>query len=111
MRCLNGVSKAGIAKDRPKLQTDIDAANFILRISPETNGSLAYRAWSFVKDQSGVDCSFLSEDHKGDKYTFDDLTRAPRLTFTAPDWSGIINGKEPYSAFVQNVVTDFRGER
>lgn len=103
LRCLNGVVESGIAKDRPKLQTDIDAANFILRISPETNGSLAYRSWSFVKDQCGVDCSFLSEDHKGDKYTFEDLTRQPRLTFTAPDWSGIINGKEPYSAFVQNV--------
>lgn len=103
LKCLNGVVESGVAKDRPKLQTDIDAANFILRISPETNGSLAYRSWSFVKDQSGVDCSFLSEDHKGDKYTFDDLTRQPRLTFTAPDWSGIINGKEPYSAFAQNI--------
>ena len=60
----------GVAKGRPKMETDINAANFILRVSPETNGALSFRSWSFVKDQCGVDASFLSEGHIADKITF-----------------------------------------
>ncbi|MFR1669038.1 MAG: hypothetical protein ACLSVS_00325, partial [Parasutterella excrementihominis] len=52
---LNGTVQEGVAKGRPKMETDINAANFILRVSPETNGALSFRSWSFVKDQCGVD--------------------------------------------------------
>ena len=61
------------------METDINAANFILRVSPETNGALSFRSWSFVKDQCGVDASFLSEGHIADKITFDDLAHLPAI--------------------------------
>ncbi len=102
LRQINGTVQEGVAKGRPKMETDINAANFIMRVSPETNGALSYRSWSFVKDQCGVDCSFLSKEHIGDKITFDDLAHRPAKTFTAPDWSGIENSEIPYVAFWQN---------
>lgn len=69
------------------METDINAANFILRVSPETNGALSFRSWSFVKDQCGVDASFLSEGHIADKITFDDLAHRrlrPSVLLTGP---------------------------
>ena len=99
---LNGTVQEGVAKGRPKMETDINAANFILRVSPETNGALSFRSWSFVKDQCGVDASFLSEGHIADKITFDDLAHRPAKTFSAPDWSGTENDEIPYVAFWQN---------
>ena len=50
---LNGTVQEGVAKGRPKMETDINAANFILRVSPETNGALSYRSWDFFKEQIG----------------------------------------------------------
>lgn len=100
---INGTVQAGIAKGRPKMQTDVDAANFILRLSPETNGSLSFRSWDFVEEQCGVPCRFLSDGHKADKMTFDDLANRPQRTFTAPDWSGTLDESTPYVAFWQNV--------
>lgn len=84
------------------METDINAANFILRVSPETNGALSYRSWDFVKEQCGVDARFLSEGHIADKITFDDLAHRPAKTFSAPDWSGTENDEIPYVAFWQN---------
>lgn len=41
---LNGTMKEGVAQGRPKMDSDIAAANMIMRVSPETNGSLAYNS-------------------------------------------------------------------
>ncbi len=100
---MNGLVSEGVGKGRPSMDTAVDWANFIMRVSPETNGSLAYRSWDFVKQQTGVDGSYLSVDHQGDKLTFDDLQIRPQKTFTAPDWSGTENDEFPYVAFWQNV--------
>ena len=100
---LNGTMKEGVAQGRPKMDSDIAAANMIMRVSPETNGSLAYNSWDFVEKQSGVPCKQLSEEHRGDKLTFFDLQIQSRKTFTAPDWSGTENDEIPYIAFWQNI--------
>ncbi len=103
LKQLNGTVTEGVAKGRPKMLTDINAANFIMRVSPETNGALSYRSWTFVENQCGVKCRWMSEGHIEDKITFDDLAHRPVKTFTAPDWSGTITPETPYVAFWQNV--------
>lgn len=70
---LNGTVKEGVAEGRPRMDSDIAAANMIMRVSPETNGTLAYNSWDFVEQQSGVPCKQLSLEHRGDKLTFFDL--------------------------------------
>ncbi len=46
---LNGVNEAG----RPRIDTDIDAAEVILSLAPETNGEVAVKAWAALEKQTG----------------------------------------------------------
>ena len=103
LKGLNGTVSQGIAKGSSRLSTDVEVINFILRISPETNGSLAYRSWNSLEEKTGVCCKeILSKNHIGDRITFEDLKSQPRKTFTAPDWSGTENEEFPYVAYIQN---------
>ena len=50
LKRLNGVvTDEGPTKGLPKIETDIDAAEVILTLAPETNGEVAVKAWAVAR--------------------------------------------------------------
>ncbi len=88
---------------RPSLKEDVDAANVLLHLAPETNGELAYRAYQYMEGRTGLPLKDLAEPYRGIKYSFKDLLAQPRRVLNSPCWSGIVDEKRPYSAFTYNV--------
>jgi nitrate reductase alpha subunit len=97
------VSDPGAAQGRPRLATDIHAAEMILALSPETHGAVAVRSWDSFKQLSGKDGSHLSAPRAGERIRFADLQVQPRKVITGADWSGIESESEPYAAFWTNL--------
>jgi len=87
----------------PSLEDAVDAANVILRLAPETNGEVAYRAFKAEEEKVGLPLADLAEPYRGVRFSFEDLTKQPRRTLTTPCWTGITNGGRPYSAFCLNI--------
>ncbi len=100
---LNRTVAHGPAKGRPRLDTDIDAAETILMISPETNGEVAVRAWETLSKSTGRVHRHLAEDREGEKIRFRDLQAQPRTTITSPTWSGRESDTISYNACYANV--------
>ena len=40
------VLEDGVSKGRPRIDSDIDAAEMIMMLAPETNGHVAVKAWA-----------------------------------------------------------------
>ncbi|MEG2153832.1 MAG: nitrate reductase subunit alpha [Burkholderiaceae bacterium] len=100
----NGVvTEAGVSHGLPRISTDIDAANMILALSPETHGAVSVRSWETFQQLSGKDGSYLSRPRSGERIRFTDLEAQPRKVMTGADWSGIESEAEPYAAFWTNV--------
>src|SRR5262249_34885956 len=47
------VQSEGVAKGLPRIETDIDAAEVILMLAPETNGAVAVKAWEALSKITG----------------------------------------------------------
>jgi nitrate reductase alpha subunit len=88
---------------RPSLRSDMDAANAVLALAPETNGELAHRAYEFMEGRTGLRLTDLSAPFRGVRRTYADLVSQPRRVINSPIWSGIVNDKRPYSPFTYNV--------
>ncbi len=85
------------------VEEDVDAANIILHLAPETNGEVAYRAFRAEEEKVGLPLTDLAEKYRGVRYTFDDLVRQPRRLLTSPCWFGITNEGRAYGQFCINV--------
>ena len=58
---LNGaLTDDGVAKGMPKIDTDIDAAEVILMLAPETNGEVAVKAWEALSKITGREHAHLA---------------------------------------------------
>ena len=104
LRKLNKV-KGGdsVAKDQPRLDTAIDAAEMILTLAPETNGEVAVKAWDALSKTTGRDHSHLSHPNEHTKIRFRDIQAQPRKILTSPIWSGIESDEVCYNAGYTNV--------
>jgi len=101
---LNGrVLKDGVAKDCPKIETDIDACETILMLAPETNGEVAVKAWHALEKQTGREHAHLAEPKEDEKIRFRDVVAQPRKIITSPTWSGIESEHVSYNAGYTNV--------
>lgn len=100
---LGTVSAPGISQGMPRLRSNYQAAETILRLAPETNGSVAVKSWTGVEKKSGLSLKHLSRPREGEKIHFHDLAAQPRKVITSPIWSGIESEKRRYSAFVVNI--------
>lgn len=87
----------------PSVSDALDAANLLLRLAPETNGELAYRAFQDEEARVGLPLADLAEGNRGIKYTFKDITAQPRRTLISPMWTGMVNDGRPYAAYCINV--------
>jgi nitrate reductase alpha subunit len=88
---------------RPSLEQAEQAANAILRLAPETNGEIAYRAYQFIEKKTGRPVSSLAEGDRHVRRTFQDLQSQPRRLLNSPIWSGLVTDGRAYSAFTYNV--------
>jgi len=92
-----------LSEDIPRLNTAIDAAEFILALAPETNGHVAYKAWSSLEKYTGMSHVHLVEDRAADKIRFRDIQAQPRKIISSPTWSGIESETVTYNSGYTNV--------
>ena len=99
---LNGVVADGPAAGRPKLDTDIRAAEAILLFSGTTNGRLATTGFHTLEQRTGQEMAHLAAEHEGKQIRFADTQAAPVPVITSPEWSGSEAGGRRYTAFTLN---------
>jgi nitrate reductase alpha subunit len=101
---LNGaVTDDGPTQGLPKIDTDIDAAEVILMLAPETNGHVAVKAWEALGRITGVDHRHLALHREDEKIRFRDIQAQPRKIISSPTWSGLESEKVSYNAGYTNV--------
>lgn len=101
---LNGiVQEEGVSKGFPKITSDIDAAEVILSLAPETNGHVAVKAWEALSKITGRDHTHLALPREEDKIRFRDIQAQPRKIITSPTWSGIESEHVSYTSGYTNV--------
>jgi nitrate reductase / nitrite oxidoreductase, alpha subunit len=101
---LNGVvAEPGVAQGLPRIETDIDAAETILMLAPETNGEVAVKAWAALGQATGREHTHLARTREDEKLRFRDLQAQPRKIISSPTWSGIESEHVTYNAGYTNV--------
>ncbi len=104
LKDLNGaVSDDGPTKGMAKIETDIDAAEVILMLAPETNGHVAVKAWEALSKITGKEHAHLALHKEDEKIRFRDIQAQPRKIISSPTWSGLESEKVSYNAGYTNV--------
>ncbi|WEX08578.1 nitrate reductase subunit alpha [Chelativorans sp. AA-79] len=104
LKALNGVVlEEGPAKGFAKIESDIDAAEVILMLAPETNGEVAVRSWKALSERTGRDHAHLALPKEDEKIRFRDLVAQPRKIISSPIWSGLESEHVCYNAGYTNV--------
>ncbi len=104
LSALNGKHSGTAAnKDRPKLETAIDAAEAIMSLAPETNGEVAVKAWEALGKITGREHAHLARHKQDEKIRFRDIQAQPRKIISSPTWSGIESEQVCYNAGWTNV--------
>lgn len=97
------VTEEGISYGRPRIDSDIDAAETILTLAPETNGEVSVKAWDALSAFTGRDHSHLARPREHEKIRYRDLQAQPRKIISSPTWSGLESDHVSYSAGYTNV--------
>ncbi|HET7806619.1 MAG TPA: nitrate reductase subunit alpha [Pseudolabrys sp.] len=97
------VDDGGPTQGRPRIDSDIDAAETILYLAPETNGEVAVKAWQSLGKVTGRDHTHLAETREDEKIRFRDIQAQPRKIISSPTWSGIESEHVSYTAGYTNV--------
>jgi nitrate reductase alpha subunit len=104
LRALNyPVTDDGATRGRPRIESDIDAAEVILYLAPETNGEVAVKAWRALEAVTGREHRHLAETREDEKIRFRDVQAQPRKIISSPIWSGIESEHVSYTAGYTNV--------
>jgi nitrate reductase alpha subunit len=97
------VVEDGVTKGLPRIESDIDAAEVILTLAPETNGDVAVKAWQALSKITGRDHAHLALAREDDRIRFRDLQAQPRKIISSPTWSGLESENVSYTAGYTNV--------
>jgi nitrate reductase alpha subunit len=104
LKALNGVVlEEGAAKGLAKIESDIDAAEVILMLAPETNGEVAVRSWEALSKRTGREHAHLAMPKEDEKIRFRDVVAQPRKIISSPIWSGLESEHVCYNAGYTNV--------
>jgi nitrate reductase alpha subunit len=104
LKQLNGtVTDEGATKGLAAIDTDIDAAEVILSLAPETNGEVAVKAWESLGKATGREHAHLAVHKEDEKIRFRDVVAQPRKIISSPIWSGLESEKVCYNAGYTNV--------
>ena len=97
------VTEEGQTQGMPRIDSDIDAAETILFLAPETNGDVAVKAWDELSKQTGRAHRHLAEAREDDRIRYRDIQAQPRKVITSPTWSGIDSDEVNYTSSYTNV--------
>jgi nitrate reductase / nitrite oxidoreductase, alpha subunit len=97
------VDDGGPTDGRPRIESDIDAAEVILYLAPETNGEVAVKAWQALEKITGREHTHLAKMREDEKIRFRDIQAQPRKIISSPTWSGIESEHVSYTAGYTNV--------
>jgi nitrate reductase alpha subunit len=97
------VDDGGPTAGRPRIETDIDAAEVILYLAPETNGEVAVKAWEALGKVTGRDHRHLALVREDEKVRYRDIQAQPRKIISSPIWSGIESEHVSYTSGYTNV--------
>jgi nitrate reductase alpha subunit len=97
------VNEPGVTMGLPRIETDIDAAEVILMLAPETNGEVAVKAWDALSKITGREHQHLAIPREDEKIRFRDVQAQPRKIISSPTWSGIESERVSYNAGYTNV--------
>jgi nitrate reductase alpha subunit len=97
------VHEDGVAKDLPRIESDIDACEMILMLAPETNGHVAVKSWQALGKITGRDHTHLALPKEHEKIRFRDILAQPRKIISSPTWSGLEDENVCYNAGYTNV--------
>ena len=101
---LNGkVIEEGVTQGMPRIVTDIDAAETVMMLAPETNGQVAVKAWEALSRITGREHAHLALHREDEKIRFRDIQAQPRKIISSPTWSGLESEKVSYNAGYTNV--------
>jgi nitrate reductase / nitrite oxidoreductase, alpha subunit len=100
---LNSRVDGGATAGRPRIETDVDAAEVILYLAPETNGEVAVKAWAALGEKTGRDHTHLARSRQDEKIRFRDLQAQPRKIISSPTWSGVESDHVSYTANYTNI--------
>ena len=103
LKHLNGVVADGPTKGLARIESDIDAAEVLLMLAPETNGEVAVRSWEALSRTTGREHAHLALPKEDEKIRFRDVVAQPRKIISAPTWSGLESEKVCYNAGYTNV--------
>jgi nitrate reductase alpha subunit len=104
LKALNGVvTEEGPTKGMARIETDIDAAEVVLMLAPETNGEVAVKAWESLGKATGRAHAHLALAKEDEKIRFRDVVAQPRKIISSPIWSGLESEKVCYNAGYTNV--------
>jgi nitrate reductase alpha subunit len=104
LKALNGVvPEEGASKGLARIETDIDAAEVILMLAPETNGEVAVRSWEALSERTGREHAHLALPKEDEKIRFRDIVAQPRKIISSPIWSGLESEHVCYNAGYTNV--------
>ena len=85
---LNGVvTEEGPTKGLPKIETDIDAAEVILMLAPETNGEVAVKAWAALGKHHRARPHAPRDPEGGREDPLPRRGAQPRKIISSPTWS------------------------
>jgi len=97
------VTEEGVSKGLPIINSDIDAAEVVLSLAPETNGQVAIKAWEALGKITGRDHTHLARPKQDEKIRFRDIQAQPRKIISSPTWSGLEDEHVSYNACYTNV--------
>ncbi len=97
------VNDGGPTQGRPRIVSDIDAAETVLYLAPETNGEVAVKAWEALGKITGRHHAHLAKAREDEKIRFRDIQAQPRKIISSPTWSGIESEHVSYTAGYTNV--------
>ncbi|MBK8064924.1 MAG: nitrate reductase subunit alpha [Betaproteobacteria bacterium] len=97
------VIEEGITRGMPRIESDIDAAEVVLMLAPETNGEVAVKAWEALSKITGREHKHLALPKEEEKIRFRDIQAQPRKIISSPTWSGIESESVSYNAGWTNV--------
>jgi nitrate reductase alpha subunit len=104
LRQINGaVPVPGTADTLVRLERDIDVCEAILALAPETNGTVAVKAWEALEQKTGRPHAHLALPKEDEKIRFHDLLAQPRKIISSPIWSGLESEKVCYNAGYTNI--------
>ncbi|TNE62762.1 MAG: nitrate reductase subunit alpha [Alphaproteobacteria bacterium] len=101
---LNGTHmEPGANEGMPKIVSDIDAAEVVLSLAPETNGHVAVKSWAALGAITGREHTHLARPKEEEKIRFHDIKAQPRKIISSPTWSGLEDEHVSYNAGYTNV--------